>query len=248
MSGAWRKAIVVGASSGIGAAIARALARDGAEVALVARRRHELDAVAETIAAAGGRARVFVHDVTGYGDVPALFQEICRALGGCDLVVYAAGVMPPIADDEYDFAKDQVIVEVNVLGAIAWLNEAAVRFERAGAGTLVGISSVAGDRGRRGNPVYCASKAALDAYLQALRHRLARRGVAVVTVKPGPVDTPMTHGRDRLPLLVSADAAATAILAAARRGSARAYVPGVWRPIMLAIRNIPDALFNRLDL
>jgi decaprenylphospho-beta-D-erythro-pentofuranosid-2-ulose 2-reductase len=248
MRGTWKQAIVVGASSGIGAAVARALAAEGTEVALVARRREELDALAETIAAAGGRARVFPHDVTAYADVPALFQEICRALGGCDLVVYAAGVMPLVADDEYSFAKDQAIIEVNVLGAIAWLNEAAVRFERAGAGTLVGLSSVAGDRGRRGNPVYCASKAALDAYLQALRHRLARRGVAVVTVKPGPVDTPMTRGRDRLPLLISADAAAAAILAAARRGTATAYVPGVWRPIMFAIRNVPNALFNRLDL
>src|SRR5690348_14212261 len=148
----WQRAIVVGASSGIGAEIARQLGREGSRVALVARRADELGRVAAAIdGVSAPAARVYVHDVTDFDEVPALFQTICRDLDGLDLVVYAAGVMPAIGPSEYAFAKDRPIVDVNLLGAMAWLNEAAARFERAGAGTIVGISSVAGDRGRRGN-------------------------------------------------------------------------------------------------
>src|SRR5258708_35076601 len=113
---------------------------------------------------------------------------------------------------------------------MAWLNEAAPRFARAGEGTIIGISSVSGDRGRRGQPAYCASKAALDTYLEALRNRLRRRGVTVVTVKPGPVDTPMTAGGARRPLLIAADRAAAEVLCAARRRAATAHVPPARRP------------------
>src|SRR5262245_37976175 len=230
----WRQAIVVGASSGIGAAVARHLAESGTRVALVARRPAELEAVAQGIGRATGdptRALVFSHDVTAGAEVPALVQRICHALGGLDLLVYAAGVMPRIGDDEYDLDKDRSIIEVNVVGAMAWCNAVAERFARAGAGTIIGISSVAGDRGRRGNPAYHASKAALDTYLEAVRNRVARHGVQIVTVKPGPVDTPMTRGMDRLPLLVSADAAASELLAGAARGRHTVYVPAKWRPI-----------------
>ena len=169
-------------------------------------------------------------------------------LGGLDLVIYAAGVMPHVGEAEYCLEKDRLTVEVNLLGAIAWLNQAAECFVRSQAGTIVGISSVAGDRGRRGNPAYCASKAALDAYLEALRHRLVRSGVTVVTAKPGPVDTRMSAGVRRRPFLISADRAARQILAAARRGTPVAYVPGLWRPVMCAIRSLPHALFARLDI
>jgi short-subunit dehydrogenase len=247
----WHHAIVVGASSGIGAAVARRLAAGGTRVALVARRAAELEAVKREIEAATGdaeRALVFPHDVTQPDVVPDLFQRICGALGGLELVVYAAGIMPRIGDDEYDARKDRAIVEVNVVGAMAWLDPAAERFARGGAGTIVGISSVAGDRGRRGNPAYHASKAALDTFLESLRNRVARRGVRVVTVKPGPVDTPMTKGMDRLPLLISADAAAEQLLAAAARGANVAYVPSTWRPIMFVLRNIPSAIFRYLEV
>ncbi|HZP40587.1 MAG TPA: SDR family NAD(P)-dependent oxidoreductase [Candidatus Binatia bacterium] len=248
MAFAWRRALVVGASSGIGAAVARELGAAGVAVALVARRAAELDGVARAIADAGGSARVWVHDVTHGEEVAALFATIVREMGGLDLVVYAAGVMPRTPPDTYDLARDRETVLVNFLGAVAWLNEAAARFGRAGAGTIVGIGSVAGDRGRRGQPVYGATKAALATYLDALRHRLARRGVAVVTVKPGPVDTAMTRGLDRVPFRVSAEAAAKALLAAAAARARTAYVPRRWRPIMFVVRRIPAPVFERLDL
>jgi short-subunit dehydrogenase len=250
----WAQAIVLGASSGIGAALARQLAGAGCRVALLARRESELTAVADAIngpAAAGSPpplARAYVHDVTCTAEVEPLFARIVNDLGGLDLMVYAAGVMPPLGEAEYSFEKDRQTVEVNLVGAIAWLNQAARHFARARTGTIVGVSSVAGDRGRRGYPVYGASKAALDAYLEALRHRLTRSGVAVVTAKPGPVDTRMSAHVRRRPFLISADRAAREILAAAARGTPVAYVPRLWRPIMFAVRSLPHALFTRLDL
>ena len=174
-----------------------------------------------------------------------LFRSV-RWLGGLDVLVYAAGVMPTVAEDEYDAGKDREVMEVNVVGAMAWLDEGARVFAAAGAGTLVGIGSVAGERGRMGNPAYCASKAALHAFLESLRNRLDRVGVVVLTVKPGPVRTPMVDGRGPLPLMIEAEDAAAQIAAAILAGRRTVYVPWLWGPIMAVIRAIPSIVFRRL--
>jgi NAD(P)-dependent dehydrogenase (short-subunit alcohol dehydrogenase family) len=251
VAGDFRHALVIGASSGIGEALARRLAAGGARVALVARRGDELERIAGEIdAEAGQRRAIFAaHDVRDAAAVPALFQELARELGGLDLVVYAAGVLHPVAFDEYEPAKGLDMLAVNLGGAMAWLDPAAARFSRLGGGTIVGIGSVAGDRGRTGNPAYGASKAGLHSYLEALRNRVARDGVAVLTVKPGFVDTAMTRGLDGLFWLISADRAAEIILDRARRGgSATIYVPARWRAVMLIIRAIPSVVFRRLKV
>ena len=244
----WTNALIIGASSGMGEELARQLARQGCAVALVARREDELARIANAINADGRTlARFYQHDVREYECVSALFQKIAHDMGGLDLVIYAAGVMPAVAPDEFAFEKDRQMIEINVLGAIAWLNEAAIRFERAKSGTIVGISSVAGERGRFSMPVYSTSKAALTTYMEALRNRLARHGVAVVTVKPGPVATPMTEGL-KMPLTIPVEKAAAGILAAAQRGAVNAYVPGVWRYIFLILRNLPSFIFRKAKL
>jgi short-subunit dehydrogenase len=156
--------------------------------------------------------------------------------------------MPTVAGDEYDTAKDREMMEINTIGAMAWLNPVADRMARLGRGTIVGIGSVAGDRGRSGNPGYCASKAALHTYLESLRNRVAARGVQVVTIKPGFVDTAMTRGREGLFWMISADRAAEIILAKARRGVVTAYVPARWRAVMTVIRAIPSVIFTRLRI
>jgi len=247
MNSGSKRSIIVGASSGIGEAIALQLGRDGADVAIVARRAQELDRVKGEIEKAGGKAHAYVHDVRDYSAVPALFQKIALDMGGLDLVVYASGVMPLIEPNEFCFDKDKQTIETNCLGAIAWLNEAAQRFEHTGQGTIVGISSVAADRGRRGFPVYGASKAFFDTYLEALRNRVGRLGVAVITIKPGPVDTPMSSGVKKRPLLISADAAAAATLRAVSKRKLVVYVPGTWRPIMFIVRHIPSFIFRKLN-
>jgi short-subunit dehydrogenase len=240
------RVIVVGASSGIGAAIARQLAVSGSRVAILARRAADLENLALL---AHEHLHPYPHDVRCPEAVPELFERIERDIGGIDTLVYAAGAMPRIAPNEYAFEKDRAMVEVNLLGAMAWMNLAAARFEAARAGTIVGISSIAGERGRRGNPAYCASKAALTTYLEALRNRCARFGVNVVTVKPGFVDTDMTRGLRGLFWLISADAAARRTLALARRGSsASGYVPARWGLVALAVRLMPSFVFRRLNL
>jgi short-subunit dehydrogenase len=246
----FKHALVIGASSGIGEALARRLAAEGTRVALVGRREPELRRVMGEINSAAGedRAAAIAHDVRATAEIPELVQGIARVLGGLDLVIYAAGVMPAVAGDEYNTAKDREMIEVNLMGAVAWLNPVAERMANLGRGTIVGIGSVAGDRGRSGNPVYCTSKAALHAYLEALRNRLARVGVKVVTIKPGFIDTAMTRGKDGLFWVISADRAAEIILDKARRGTVTAYVPARWRVVMAIIRSIPSFIFSRLGI
>jgi len=246
----FKHALVIGASSGIGEALARRLAAEGTRVALVGRREPELRRVMGEINSAAGedRAAAIAHDVRATTEIPELVQRIARVLGGLDLVIYAAGVMPAVAEDEYNTAKDREMIEVNLVGAVAWLNPVAERMASLGRGTIVGIGSVAGDRGRSGNPVYCTSKAALHAYLEALRNRLARAGVKVVTIKPGFVDTAMTRGKDGLFWVISTDRAAEIILDKARQGAVTAYVPARWRMVMAIIRSIPSFIFSRLGI
>jgi len=246
----FRHALVIGASSGIGEAMARQLATDGTRVALVARRRDELERVTAEINAEAGEDLAFsrVHDVRETDSVAELFQGLARDLGGLDLVVYSAGVLHPVAFDEFNPQKDLDMLDVNLRGAVAWLDPAAERFSRLGGGTIIGIGSVAGDRGRSGNPAYCTSKAGFHSYLEAIRNRVARDGVRVVTIKPGFVDTAMTRGLDGLFWLISADRAAEIILRKAERGATAAYVPARWRWVMLVIRSIPSFIFRRMKV
>jgi NAD(P)-dependent dehydrogenase (short-subunit alcohol dehydrogenase family) len=239
------RAIVVGASSGIGAALVRRLAGEGWRVAALARRTGELERLRGE---AGGAVLVRAHDVQRVEEVPALFEELVRELGGLDLLIYAAGIMPAVGPLEFDTATDLEILRVNLDGCVAWCNPAADLFRTQRSGTIVGISSIAGDRGRKGNPAYCTSKAAMNTYLESLRNRLAEHGAHVCTIRPGYIDTRMTQGMDNLFWLISADEAARRILAAARRGANVRYVPFRWTWVGLALRSIPSFLFRRLNV
>jgi short-subunit dehydrogenase len=150
--------------------------------------------------------------------------------------------------DEYDFAKDQAMVGVNLLGAMAWLGPAAARFSRAERGHIVGISSVAGDRGRRANPAYNSSKAGLDTYLEALRNRLTQHGVTVTTVKPGFMDTRLLANAAKTMWVISPEKAAVAIARAIRARRQVVYLPGRWRWVMMGIRHTPSFIFRRLNI
>ncbi len=250
MSQNWKNAVVIGASSGIGKAIAEELLKHNINVAVVARRMDKLQEIADRAKASNGSVRVlcYEHDVRNYAEVEPLFQTIAHDLGGLDLVVYASGVMPNITENEYTFSKDFEMMEVNIIGAIAWLNEAAKRFEQTKKGTIIGISSIAGERGRRGNPIYCTSKAALTTYLESLRNRLGRYGVKVVTIKPGFIDTDMTRGKPGLFWLISAEQAAKESLRAAQHGRSSAFVPGKWWLVATIIKMIPSFLFRYLGV
>ncbi len=242
-------ALIIGASSGMGAALARRLARAGYSLALVARRKELLTALCDAINATSGKTQAlpYVHDVTRYEEVPALLRRIVADLGGLDLVVYAAGANFPPGLDAYNFDGDRQMLEVNLIGAFAWLNPVAELFQAARRGQIVGISSVAGDRGRVGNPGYNTSKAGLTTYLEALRNRLTRRGVNVLTVKPGFVETDMLKAAQKVMFAISAEKAAEDIYAAIQRRRQQIYTPWFWSWIMLVIRNVPSVLFRRMS-
>lgn len=242
-------AIIVGASSGIGAALAKRLAQAGYRVALLARRTEMLETLCQELNQAHGPncARAYAHDATHYAEAPALFQTILSDLGQLDVVIYNAGVMPAVALNEYNFAKDRQMVEVNTLGAMAWLNQAAQAFDKLGRGHIVGISSVAGERGRVKSPGYGTSKAALTTYLEALRNRLTRKGVHVLTVKPGFVATDMLKGTGITAGAISPEQAAEDIFQAIRHRRQTIFTPARWGLVALVLRHIPSVIFRRMS-
>jgi short-subunit dehydrogenase len=242
------KAILVGASSGIGAALAHQLADKGYHLALLSRREDLLNSLCVEINDKAGdvMARAYPHNVEDFDAVPTLLKKILADLGGVDLFIYNAGISRPVGLKKFDFDKDRQTLDVNLLGALAWLNPVAAMFQSLKRGQIVGISSVAGDRGRVGNPSYNASKAALTSYLESLRNRLTRYGVHVLTVKPGFVDTDLLAGAKGTFWVISPDQAARDILKAILKHKQDVYTPARWRWVMLIIRNIPSFIFRRL--
>lgn len=242
-------AVIIGASSGIGAAIARKLADEGYKLALLARRQDRLEALCDEINQKFGETRAiwFQHDVTDFDEIPALFQQILQQMQTIELFVYNSGVMYTIKESEYDFEKDLHTMQVNALGAMAWLGQAAAVFERMGSGHLVGVSSVAGDRGRIGNPPYHTAKAALSVYLESLRNRLTRKGVHVLTVKPGYVKTELLAMIEAKLPAITPEKAANDIVRAIKRNKQTLYTAWWWQHIMLVVRHIPSFIFRRMN-
>lgn len=244
-----RRAILIGSAKGLGAAIARRLAREGYLLALTDRNPDLLNQLCAEINREAGEERAwpYLQEVRDYHLVPNLLQKMMTDLGGLDLFIYNAGVLLPTTPLTYEFEKDRQTMEVNAIGAIAWFNAVAPIFQALGSGQIVGISSVAADRGRVGNPAYNASKAALTTYLEALRNRLTRFGVHILTVKPGFMDTEMLKSSPRTFWVVSPETAAEDIWNALRTRKQTIYTFGRWGLVMLIIRHIPSVIFRRLS-
>jgi short-subunit dehydrogenase len=246
-----RRGIIIGASDGIGAVLARRLAREGYTLALLARSGDKLESLCSEINQAFGeqRVRAYLHDVAEYEKVPGLLRKIVADLGGLDLVVFVAGVnYPPGGIDKYNFENDRRMIEVNLIGAMAWLSPVAEMFQSARAGQIVGIGSVAGDRGRVGNPGNNASKAGMATYLEALRNRLTRHGINVLTVKPGFVQTKMLKAAlGPTPFAIPVEKAVEDIWNAMKKRKQVVYTAPIWRWIMLAIQHTPSFIFRKLS-
>jgi NAD(P)-dependent dehydrogenase (short-subunit alcohol dehydrogenase family) len=208
MTTAWRGTftdqvvLVTGASSGIGRATAAAFAAAGARVALVARRRPELEQLAAEIAAAGGRALVAPADVTDRAQVGACFDAVTAGLGPIDIVVNNAGVLRPASIADVTAADLQAMLQVNLFGALYVMQEALARMRPRNAGTIVNVGSLAGRRGIAPLGGYCATKFALVGLTEAVRTELDGNGVHVALVLPGVVDTPMAEAIDHDPEFV----------------------------------------------
>jgi short-subunit dehydrogenase len=240
-----QRVLIVGATSAIAAEVARIYAARGAHLYLLARNAQKLDALRGTLGA--GEHGWAVADFDDLVQVEALVRAALQKLGGgVDVVLIAHGELGDQLRTEASFSEAEAIFRTNLLSVIAFLVPLSNLLEAQQAGTLGVITSVAGDRGRPRNYTYGAAKGALNVYLQGVRSRLFRAGVKVVTLKLGPVDTPMTVAHTKNALFAQAPHVAASIVKALDAGVAEAYVPSFWGAIMPIVKNAPERLFQLL--
>lgn len=249
MKGIGKTLLLIGATSDIGRATALIYAEAGWNVLLVGRRRAAVQREADDISVRTG-ASVLVHEL----DILATnrFEEFIGIVSPLpDTAVCVVGELGQQSRAEQELEHAATVMRTNFEGPALLLGLLAERFAERGSGTIVGISSVAGDRGRASNYVYGAAKAGLTAFLSGLRNRLSGSGVRVLTVKPGFVRTSMTVGMKLPPLLTAEPQEVAQKIFAASEGSKGGdvvYVRGIWRPLMTVIRLIPEPIFKRLRL
>lgn len=244
-----QRLLVIGATSAIAHAVSRRYARRGSRIFLLARKAASLASHAADLTTLGASAvgsSVFEADALDQHG-PALATAFA-AYDGFDAVLIAFGQLPDQAACEASVEATLASFDTNARSTIALMTRLAEVLERQGSGALAVISSVAGERGRASNYVYGAAKAAVSTFCSGLRQRLNGKGVRVITVLPGFVDTPMTAAFPKGPLWASPDKVALDIDRALATGSGRLHTPWFWAGIMLIIRLIPERIFGKLKL
>lgn len=244
-----KRVLIIGASSAIAEAAARLWAVQGASLFLVARKAERLQAIAADLSVRGAaKVGTQVMDATDVAAHAAMLDAALVELGGIDIALIAHGTLPDQKACEASVELTLKEIDNNGLSVIALATRLANLLETQGSGCIAVISSVAGDRGRQSNYVYGAAKGMVTRFLQGLRNRLAKKGVQVLTIKPGFVDTPMTAAFKKGALWAQPDDVARGILAAIENGKNEVYLPGFWWLIMAIIRHIPEPIFKKLSL
>jgi decaprenylphospho-beta-D-erythro-pentofuranosid-2-ulose 2-reductase len=246
---AMKRIVVLGATSGIALEVERQLARMGLELLLVARSPERLEAVQSDLLARGAKqVLTCVADLANIGFHARIFDFVRRSFPDYDTVLLSYGVMNDQKESE---ASVDVLLEelnVNYVSAAAILTPFAYDLEQRRSGCIAAITSVAGDRGRRSNYAYGSAKGGLSLFLQGLRSRLHPAGVKVITIKPGPVRTPMTDHLTNAGRFAEPESVARDIVGALQHRSPDVlYTPKIWRYLMTAVEHIPEALFKRLS-
>lgn len=239
--------LIVGAKSDIAKAIAREYAKAGYDLYLAARPSEELDLLANDLHIRYQiKTEVKPLDLAQFNTHKIFYDTLNPKPEG---IIVVSGYMVDQTVCEQDFNQTLNTIQVNYTGAVSLLNIVANDMEKRGAGFIIGVSSVAGDRGRKANYIYGSAKAAFTAYLSGLRNRLFSHGVHVLTVKPGFVATKMTKNMD-LPekLTAQPEDVAKAIFKAQHSGKDILYTKPIWKLIMLIIRNIPERIFKRMSI
>lgn len=245
MSDTW---IILGATSSMARAFARKAAASGAAVLLAGRDQTDLAHLAQDCTLRGARlAEPLPFNARNPSGFPALIARMEREDGRLNAAVFV-GSMPPQSAIDADPSLIDGTVTDSFTGPARFLQMLAPLMEARGGGTVVGVGSVAGDRGRIGNYVYGAAKAGFHTYLSGLRNRLTRAGGHVVTVKPGFVDTSMTWGLPGMFLVASPEAVADDIWKAVIKRKNVIYTPFFWRYIMLIIRHVPEFIFKKMKI
>jgi short-subunit dehydrogenase len=245
MSEIW---IILGASSSMARAFARKAASEGASVWLAGRDMDDLARTAQDCRLRGApEARALAFDARDPAGFAPILAAAAAATGTLNAAVFV-GSMPDQAAIDAEPGLIAGTVTDSFTGPATFLHGLAPLIEARGAGTIIGVGSVAGDRGRLGNYAYGAAKAGFHTYLSGLRNRLTRAGGHVLTVKPGFVDTAMTWGLPGLFLVATPEAVAADLWRAARRRRNVIYTPFFWRWIMLVIRSIPEPVFKKMKI
>jgi decaprenylphospho-beta-D-erythro-pentofuranosid-2-ulose 2-reductase len=238
-----RKTLVIGATSAIAQRMALRCSAQGERLYLLARNEEKLAALRASLGAAVvGSATADFSDTHGNA---ARVEEAVRVLGGLDSVFVVHGELGDQLESERSFDHAEELFVVNLLSVVSFVIPIANLFESQRRGSLVVVSSVAGDRGRPRNYTYGAAKGALNVYLGGVRSRLYGAGVRVVVIRLGPVDTPMTVNHDKNVLFARPDEVAGTIVDARDSGPEDLYVPWFWRPIMATVRSLPERVFQR---
>jgi NAD(P)-dependent dehydrogenase (short-subunit alcohol dehydrogenase family) len=242
------KVAFLGATRGMGRALARLMAARGDALFLLGRDAAELEKSAQDLVARGGIAPI-AHAACDL-DRPEHFAPALRAaevaLGGLDAVIVTAGVFATQERLEQEPELAHALLRANFTNTLVFCEEARRRLLARGGGTLCVFSSVAGDRGRQPVVLYGAAKAGLSRYLEGLDHRFRAQGLRTVCVKPGFVKTSMTEGLRPPPFAGEPEPVARAVLRAIDRGSPVVYAPGIWRWVMLVIRHLPRFVMRRV--
>ena len=239
--------LIVGAKSDIAKATAREYAKNGYDLYLAGRNINEIEDFENDIKI---RSNVDVKlkelDMIDFDSHEQFYNSLDpKPLG----VMVIAGYMAEQKTCENNWSETLNTINVNFTGAVSILNIVANDMEKNKNGFIVGVSSVAGDRGRKANYIYGSSKAAFSTYLSGLRNRLHESGVKVLTVKPGFVATKMTAGLELPPKLTTQpENVAKDIFIAQYKRKDTIYTKGIWRVVMLIIKHIPEAIFKRLSV
>lgn len=240
--------IILGASSTIAKAFVRSVAEDGAHVILTGRRMDDLEATAADATARGAESAIPVaFDARDPASFDAIIDLANAHQGTLNCAVFVGSMPAQEAIDADPALLDGVIVD-SLTGPARFLQMLAPVLQERGDGAIVGVGSVAGDRGRVGNYVYGAAKAGFATYLSGLRNALGRKGVHVLTVKPGPVDTAMTQDLGPQPFMTTPDAVVADIHKALRKKRNTLYTKWIWWPIMTVIKLVPEPIFKKLSI
>ena len=244
-----RRILILGATSAIAAAVARDLLSPHTEFFLVARNSEKLETIRKDLLTRGASAvTAYVLDLDNTAAHEQMFSAALDVLGALDLALIAHGVLGNQDQAQTSSSAAEAILHTNFISTVSLITWLANYFENAHQGTLAVITSVAGDRGRKSNYVYGASKGALNIFLDGVRNRIDRAGVQVLTIRPGFVSTPMTAHLPQGPLFAAPAQVAKGIVKAIEDRKDVIYVPGFWRPIMFIIRSVPEFLFKKLNL
>ncbi len=246
-----KRIAIIGATSLIAEHCARLWVEgEPTDLILVGRDLQRLDRIAADLRIRSPQSEIktlqadFLDPIAIHATVERIFQS-----GQVDTVLIAQGSLPDQADCQVDLRHCRDAIEINAISPVLYAEAFARQMEANNSGTIVLMSSVAGDRGRKSNYVYGAAKGLITRYAQGLQHRFTGTGVNILIIKPGPTDTPMTaHLKASGAKLASVENVAKRIVEGAKLGKSVIYAPGQWKLIMFVIRHLPEAIFKKMNI